>query len=223
MTRSQLRRVWHVVTFGVAVTALATQLAVILSGQNVLGSSGAVSLGEQVRRYFAYFTIQSNLLVAVGSFMLIRGRTESRFFRVVRLAALVGITVTGVVAFAALPPSADYSTVNLVCDRLLHVVVPLLTLVGWIVVGPRNRVRSVDIAPALAWPIVWLATTLALGPVVHWYPYPFLNVSLIGPVRVLLGCLVIAVLFVLLAALAWWGDRRLPGPVDRTGDAPSHR
>ncbi|MGI8457524.1 MAG: Pr6Pr family membrane protein [Propionibacteriaceae bacterium] len=223
MTRSQLGRVWHVVTFGVAVTALVIQLVVIVSGQTVLGSSGSVGLGEQVRRYFAYFTIQSNLLVAVTVFMIIRRRTGSRFFRVVRLASLIGITVTGVVAFVALPPSPDYSTVNLICDRLLHIVVPLLTLVGWIVVGPRGKVFSADILPALAWPIVWLAATLALGPVTKWYPYPFLDVPALGLGRVLVACLVVAVLFVLLAVLACWSDRRLPGSVGTAADSADAR
>src|SRR4051794_30272618 len=45
-----------------------------------------------------YFTIQSNLLVAVSTCLIVRDRTGSRLFRVVRLASLVGITVTGLVA-----------------------------------------------------------------------------------------------------------------------------
>ncbi|HEY5822344.1 MAG TPA: Pr6Pr family membrane protein [Propionibacteriaceae bacterium] len=209
MTRSSVGRVWHVVTFAVAVTALVLQLGVILSGQTVLGTPVSVGMGEQVRRYFSYFTIQANLLVAVSMFLIISGRTGSRFFRVVRLAALVGITVTGVVAFIALPPSPNYSLVNLVCDRLLHIVVPLLTFGGWVVFGPRGFIKSSDVLPALAWPVLWLVATLALGPWTGWYPYPFLNVSLLGLGRVLLICLVIAGLFFLLAGLALWSDRRL--------------
>jgi hypothetical protein len=213
--RGRVARGWHIVTFAVAVTALLTQLAVILGGQTVLGTAATVGLGEQVRRFLAYFTIQSNFLVAVATFLIIRGRTDSRFFRVVRLASLVGITVTGVVAFVALPPSPSYSAVNLVCDRLLHIVVPLLTFVGWIVVGPRGVLRSSDVLPALVWPVVWLGATLALGPVTRWYPYPFLDVAVLGLGPVLLTCLGIAVLFLVLAGLALVGDRRLPGSPTR--------
>ncbi|MET3803260.1 hypothetical protein ABIB25_000244 [Nakamurella sp. UYEF19] len=219
MTREKLGRIWHSTTFVVAVVALVLQLILILAGQNVLvdeqnvvrATAVATTKVEQVRRFLSYFTIQSNFLVAVAVLLIILRRIDNRFFRVVRLAALIGITVTGVVAYVALPPSPNYSTGNLICDRLLHIVVPLLTFVGWIVFGPRGFVRSGDILPALAWPVVWLIATLALGPVVDWYPYPFLNVSTVGFGRVLLNSTIVAVLFLALAALARWADGRLPG------------
>ncbi len=225
MSRSRIGPVWHLVTFVVAVVALVLQLVTIVSGQTVLGTTVSTAVAEQVRRYFSYFTIQSNLLVAVSAFLLLRGRTSTRLFRVARLASLVGITVTGVVAFVALPPSPDYSTLNLVCDRLLHIVVPLLTVAGWLAFGPRGFVRSSDILPALAWPVLWLIATLGLGPVVGWYPYPFIDVSVLGLGRVLLICAVLALVFFLLAGLAWWGDRRLPGGRDRSNvdeSVPTH-
>lgn len=212
MTRTQLGRTWHIVTLAVASFALVFQLVLVARGENILDSSViTTSPGEQIRRYFSYFTIQANFLVAVAMLLIVVRRTGTRVFRVVRLASLVGIVVTGVVAFVALPPSANYSTANLVCDRMLHIVVPVLTIVGWIVFGPRGLVRNSDILPALAWPILWLAATLALAPFVNWYPYPFLNASVLGSGRVLTNCLIIAVLFIALASIAVWVDRRLPG------------
>jgi hypothetical protein len=202
------------VTLAVAGVALVLQLALIIAGQNVLeGSTRPVADLERVRRYFCYFTIQSNFLVAVAMAFIVRGRTESQLFRVLRLASLIGITVTGIVAAVALPPSPSYSTLNLLCDRLLHIVVPLLTLVGWVAFGPRGRVRREDLLPTLIWPVVWLLSTLAVGPFVSWYPYPFLDVDTIGYGRTLVNCVVVAVLFLALAAAARWADRRLP--VDR--------
>ena len=212
MTRSSLGRAWHIVTFVVAVVALVLQLVLILLGQNILDSSSVTTgLPEQVRRYFSYFTIQSNLLVAISMFMVITGRTGTQLFRVLRLASLIGITVTGVVAAVALPPSPNYTTANLICDRLLHIVVPVLTFVGWIAFGPRGFVTRRDILPSLIWPVAWLVATLGLAPLTRWYPYPFLNVDTIGWGRVLVNCAGIAVLFLLLAALALWADHRLPG------------
>ena len=197
-------------TLVVASVALVLQLALIISGQNVLeGTASPVGDLERVRRYFCYFTIQSNFLVAVATFLIARGRAEGTAFRVIRLASLIGITVTGIVAAIALPPSPTYSTLNLICDRLLHIAVPVLTLVGWLAFGPRDRVRRNDVPLTLVWPILWLASTLALGPLVGWYPYPFLDVAALGIGRVLVNCLVIAIVFVALAALALWADRRL--------------
>ncbi len=211
MTKTTLGRYWHVVTLVVATVALVLQLALIISGQNVLeGAATPVSDLERVRRFFCYFTIQSNFLVAVAMGYIVSRRTDSQLFRVIRLASLVGITVTGIVAAVALPPSPSYSTLNLLCDRLLHIAVPALTFIGWLAFGPRGKVRREDLLPSLIWPVLWLVATLALGPFVNWYPYPFINVNQIGYGRTLINCAVIAVLFFALAALARWADERLP-------------
>ncbi|OFE15854.1 hypothetical protein BA895_04890 [Humibacillus sp. DSM 29435] len=211
MTKSGLGRYWHIATLTVAVVALVLQLALIVSGQNVLeGAAKPVSDLERVRRFFCYFTIQSNFLVAVAMGFIVARRTAGQVFRVIRLASLVGITVTGIVAFVALPPSPSYSALNLLCDRLLHIVVPALTFVGWLAFGPRGKVRREDLLPSLIWPVLWLVATLALGPFVGWYPYPFINVDQIGYGRTLVNCALIAVLFFALAAAARWADRRLP-------------
>jgi len=209
MSTSRLARPWHTVTLVAAAVALVLQLVLILQGQTTVDGVVASTGAEAVRRYFSYFTIQSNLLVAVSTFLIVTGRSDGRAFSVVRLASLVGITVTGVVAAVALPPSPSYTTANLLCDRLLHVAVPLLTVVGWVAFGPRGRATMRDIAPALAWPVVWLVATLSLGPVAGWYPYPFLNVGTLGFPRVLVTCLLVAVLFVGLCALAVGLDYRL--------------
>ena len=212
MNSTRVGRYWHIATFVVVVVALVLQLGLILSGETILDNDVTKApLLEQVRRYFCYFTIQSNILVGVSMFLLLTGRTQTQWFRVIRLASLIGISVTGVVAAIALPPDPRYTPLNLLCDRLLHVVVPLLAFVGWVVFGPRGYVRRADVLPALAWPVAWLVATLALGPVTGWYPYPFLKVDEIGVGRVLVNSLVVAVLFLALAGLALWADRRLPG------------
>ena len=109
MTRSRVGRYWHISTLVVATFALVLQLYLVASGDNILDSSAAAGRLEQTRRYFSYFTIQANFLVAVSMVFIVRDRLESQLFRVVRLASLVGITVTGIVAAVALPPSPNYT------------------------------------------------------------------------------------------------------------------
>jgi hypothetical protein len=221
MTKVTFGRYWHAATLVVAAVALVLQLSLILAGQNVIDGTSASSGGEAVRRFLSYFTIQSNFLVAVSMALIIRGRTQTQVFRVLRLASLIGITVTGVVAAVALPPSPNYTAANLLCDRLLHIVVPALTFVGWLAFGPRGYVRREDVLPTLVWPIAWLVATLALGPLTDWYPYPFLDVGTIGLGPVLLNCAGVAVLFLALAGLALYADARLPGA--RRGDRTTLR
>ncbi len=211
-------RYWHLATLVVAAVALILQLVLVLSGQNIIDDAPVgPRRPEALRRLVSYFTIQANFLVAVSAWAILTRRTTGRLFRVLRLTSLVGISVTGVVAAIALPPSATYTLANLVCDRMLHIVVPVLAFVGWIVFGPRGAITRGDLLPALAWPVLWLVVTLTLAPVVRWYPYPFLDVGRLGAAAVAVNCAFVAGLFLVLSAVAFWADRRLPGPTVSAG------
>ena len=113
MTKTRVGRAWHITTLVVAVFALLLQLFLVARGETVLDSSAVTTpRTEQLRRLFSYFTIQSNILVAASMWLVVRDRTGSQLFRVLRLASLIGITVTGLVAAVALPPSPTYTPAN---------------------------------------------------------------------------------------------------------------
>ena len=203
-------RVWHLVTFAVALFALVFQLVLIVRGDSVLDETNAPGTPEAVRRFFFYFTIQANTLVAFTCWLVAtRDIGSSRLLRVLRIDAVLGIAVTGVVHWFFLRPIMNLEGASYLADKLLHVAVPLLAVVGWLVFGPRGLVARADIWPALIWPIAYLLLILATGPVVDWYPYPFLNVGTIGLGRTLVNCTLVAVLFLALGTLALWADRRL--------------
>ena len=215
-------RVWHLVTFAVALFALVFQLVLILRGDSVLDETNAPGAPEAVRRYFFYFTIQSNIAVAWATYLLARGReSDTGFFRVLRLDAVLSIAVTGVVHWFLLRPILDLEGASFVADKLLHVVVPLLAAIGWLVFGPRGLLRSSDVPPALVWPVAYLLLILATGPIFDWYPYPFLDVAEHGLGVVLLNSLGITVLFLAIAYGAVWADSKLPSakPDDRAPTA----
>ena len=84
-------------------------------------------------RLVSYFTIQSNLLVAVTAVQLARDPLrDGRWWRAVRVAAVVGITVTGLVHFVLLRPLLDLEGASWVADKLLHMVVPVVAVLGWL-------------------------------------------------------------------------------------------
>ncbi|MDN5789819.1 MAG: Pr6Pr family membrane protein [Micrococcales bacterium] len=210
MQISRIARPWHIVTFVVVLAALTLQLWLVIDGRAILVDGSAPGVMERVRRFFSYFTIQSNLLVAATTFTLARDPAhDGRLWRVARLASVVGIAVTGVVHWFLLRPLLDLSGGPLLADKLLHVAVPLLTVVGWLVFGPRGRATRADVWWALVWPVLWLLATLTLGPLAGWYPYPFLDAAVLGLGTVLLTCLGVAVLFVGLSLLAVTLDHRL--------------
>lgn len=199
--------------------ALLLQTGLVLSGEAVLNDE-VPTLPVRLYRLVAYFTIQSNVLVAVTSWQLWRDpHRDGRRWRPVRLAAVVGITVTGLVHFFLLRPLLDLDGANWVVDKLLHVVVPVTAVLAWLLAGPRRRVEWRTVLAALAWPIVWLAWTLPVGAASGWHPYPFLDAATNGVGAVVGACLGITVLFLALFAGVRALDHRLaPTPVGEVRD-----
>jgi len=218
MTAERARRV-HLVVAAVAWFALAFQMVLTISGEAVLVETDPPGPAQRIYQYFAYFTIQSNLLVAVTSTALARDPLLDRTgWRVARLAGIVGITVTGLVHFFLLRPLLDLEGPNWVVDKLLHMVVPVLAVAAWAWVGPRPRASVREAAYALVWPVAWTAWTLVVAQVDGWVPYPFLDAGEEGWAAVGVACAGITVLFLLLFALYVWLDRRLrptPAPAPR--------
>jgi len=208
-------RGFHGLTAVVAIVALVLQLVLVVNGGRVLDEQEVPGLSVRVARYLAYFTIQSNLLVAVATGMLARDpQRDGVWFRVVRLASVVGITVTGLVHFVLLRPLLDLDGADYVADKLLHMVVPALAILGWAVFGPRPRVDLRSVWWVLAWPFAWLAEALVVGGATGWYPYPFLDHREDGWDHVVVASVGITVLFVLLFAVIAQIDRRArPAPV----------
>lgn len=203
-------RAWHLLTALVATFAVVFQLALVWQGSVILDETDPPALGERLIRFISYFTILSNILVVWVTFTLALGRDDdSDGWRTLRLTSLIGIAVTGLVHWFLLRPLLDLDGADFVADKLLHLVVPLLALIGWLVFGPRGRIVARDVWRALVFPIVWLVYTLVRGAISGWYPYPFLDVDEQGYAAVAVACLGVALLFVALAALAWKGDERL--------------
>jgi hypothetical protein len=141
-------------------------------------------------------------------------RLDGRAWRVARLAGTAGITVTGIVHFVLLRPLLDLEGADWWADKLLHVVVPVVAIAGWLLFGPRPRIDGRDVGRALVWPFAWLAWTLVVGAVTGWYPYPFLDVGAEGWAHVLGTSVGVTILFLAIFAGAADLDRRLPPAPD---------
>ena len=102
--------------------------------------------------------------------------------------------MTGLVHWFLLRPLSTLVGVEAVGDVLVHVAVPVLTVIGWLVFGPRPRIDGRTVAWSLAWPIGWLVYTLVVGALTGWYPYPFLDVAArgVGPVAITCGAIAAA-------------------------------
>jgi hypothetical protein len=208
MDRRAAARALFALTALAVVVALAVQLP--LSAGNA--ASQFTRPGARVLNTFCYFTIQSNILVAITAGMLAwRPERSSTVFAAVRLAALVGITVTFAVFHTVLSGLQELAGAAAFTDFVFHTLVPLLAVAGWVAFGPRGLVSWRVAGYALLFPLLWGLFTLIRGPIVDFYPYPFIDVRSLGYPRVLVNVALVGVLFYALAAAAVALDGRLPG------------
>lgn len=213
-------RAWHGLTAAVALAALCLQLVLVVEGGRVLEEAHPPSMTLRLLRFVAYFTIQSNLLVLVSCGLLTRDPArDGRGFRALRTAAVTGIVVTGLVHWFLLRPLLDLHGADQAADRLLHLAVPALALVGWLAFGPRPRLDRASVLRASVWPLAWLVAVLVQGGATGWYPYPFLDHRLHGWAHVSVVCLEVLVLWSALLYVELAADRRLP-PLPGLAPAP---
>ncbi|WP_046527998.1 Pr6Pr family membrane protein [Cellulomonas sp. FA1] len=162
-------------------------------------------------RLFSYFTIWSNVLVlGVSALLAVRPRHDGPWFRALRLDSVLFIVVTFAIYHALLSGYAPITAAGQAANLLLHTVVPVGAVLAWLVAGPRPRVRLVTCATALVLPAVWLVYTFVHGAATGWYPYPFLDASVLGTGRALLAALAVMVGGALLGPALWALERRLP-------------
>ena len=207
---SRWPRGWHAATAIVTIAAIALQLILVIRGGQVLDEVEPPVLGLRLARFVAYFTIQSNVLVAITAATLALDPTrDGRVWRVLRLAGVVGITVTGLVHFVLLRPLLDLDGADWAADKLLHMVVPALAIIGWVAFGPRPRITRRELGWAFAWPLAWLVVTLTVGGLSGWYPYPFLDHREDGVGAVVVASVGVTLVFLALFTLASYVDRRL--------------
>ena len=201
-----------------ALTALCVIAGVALSVYSAVKNPGYFHSGiERGFNAFAFFTIDSNLIVGGTTALLaIRQDRTSVTFGTFRLIGLVAITVTGVVYHVALASIFDLDGIDQLGNQLVHTVVPLLAVLGWLMFGPRGLTSRRIAWLSLLFPVCWMAFTLIRGAVIHWYPYPFINVVAIGYAKAALNSFWVALLLLGLAAGATALDARL-GP--RRADA----
>ena len=147
-------------------------LAAILVQAFVLAGAGRFD----ATRFFAFFTIQSNLIgVAAFSWLLAtRGRARTRGQELLRGAAAVYLTVTFVVVIVLLS-DVDVQLQLVWVDVVLHKLFPVVVVLDWIVDPPTRRLSARDGLLWLAYPLAWTLVTVVRGAIDGWYPYPFLD------------------------------------------------
>ncbi len=153
---------------------IGTALSALAAGRSFMG-------GGYV---FMYFTIQSNLAIAlaciVGAVLLLRRGPVPHAWLVIKYVLTVAITLTGVVFCFVLAPTLGKAAWNLQ-NILTHVVVPIVAVADYFVTAVYGRLRKRCVFFVTLPPLAY-AIYAGIGYVRGWqfspgtrYPYFFLN------------------------------------------------
>jgi hypothetical protein len=199
--------------------ALLLQLYLML----VQSPAGALAMVGTVITYFSFFTILTNLLVALvftaTVFSSGTGRPGTRwgqFFRrpTVQAGAAAYIAIVGIIYRLLLRQLWDPHGMQRVADVILHDVIPVGYVLYWLLFAPRTELRWRDAVGWLAYPGVYAVYVLARGAVSGLYPYPFMDVNVLGYGGVLTQAAVFLLVFLgmglLVVAVGRWTRGRLP-------------
>lgn len=165
-------------------------------------AAGAAGLIPRLADWVSYFTILSNIVVAVVTTALATGRARNTaVWRALRLDTLILITITALVYAVVLAPGSVQRGWDNLSNSLIHQVTPALTVLVWVIAGPRGWLSWRTVAGALVVPIAWLVWMLGRGAVIGAYPYDFVDVVRLGYPQVLANVTAILVLGVVIAGI----------------------
>lgn len=165
------------------------------------------ALAEAIIRFFSYFTILTNLVTVIYfTGHLIAGKNKFKFTHhpSVQTAITLYITIVGIVYNFVLRGLVHLQGLEIVVDELLHSIIPLFSVIYWYKWARTRNVRWNDIPYWLIYPAVYCVYILLRGRTSDFYPYPFVNVNLLGYPQVLLNCLGILLTFLFFSVLFIW-------------------
>lgn len=187
-----------------AIGAVLGWFAIILQCYLMLHNRTA-AIPETLIRFFGFFTILTNILVAVCFAILAVKPIDKRgpfFARPSTVTALtVFIAVVGIVYNVILRFLWSPQGLQFIVDELLHSVMPVLFIVYWFIFVPKQSLKWKNILPWLIYPTAYCIYSLVRGAMVNWYPYPFLDVNILGYNKVLFNIVGMMILFVIIALL----------------------
>ena len=156
------------------------------------------ALAETLLRYFSFFTILSNILVAVCATALIINSRHHFFSKSSTITAItIYITVVGLVYNIILRPLWKPQGLQKGVDELLHTIIPALFIIFWILWASISTLEWKNILSWLIYPFFYSIFILARGAFSGYYPYPFMDVNVLGYNKVLVNSAGLVIIFLL--------------------------
>jgi hypothetical protein len=171
----------------------------------LMADTRTTSMSGTIIRFFSFFTILSNILVSMVSTGSLakpgwqwRQWTEKPGVQTASTVYIlvVGLVYNGILRFLWAPTGLQW-----LVDECLHTVIPLLFLAHWFLFTPKKNLSYKMIPGWLAFPTIYILFIAIHGAVTDWYPYPFINVTMIGYPRAVFHTTLLLLVFIGCSAL----------------------
>ena len=167
----------------------------------IMMQNSEVGVYNTVVRFFSFFTILSNILVAISFTASILNC--SSFFKSYKTqtAIAVYISIVAIVYNIILRFIWEPTGLQRIVDELLHVVNPIIFVIFWFMRKNEISLSYKYIFKILVFPLVYLFVVLLIGNYSNYYPYPFLDVNLLGFMNVINNSIGISLAFALVSLM----------------------
>jgi len=176
--------------------AVITQLYLMLENR-------VVPVPQTLLRFFGFFTIDTNILVALCFTFIGIGSKNALgrfFFKPTTITAItVYITIVGLVYNFILRSTWDPHGLQKLVDELLHSAIPVLFILFWLIFVPTEGLKWKNAFPWLIYPVIYMSYAIIHGAITKFYPYPFVDVNGLGYSKALLNAFVVLVIIFLLS------------------------
>ncbi|MES2429731.1 MAG: Pr6Pr family membrane protein [Bacteroidota bacterium] len=162
-------------------------------------TSGVAAMGELIIRYFSYFTILTNLIVAICCTSLLIGNKDFFAKQNTITPIAVYILVVGIVYNVILRFLWQPQGLQRIVDELLHSVIPLLFFLYWWLFVKKNELKYGNIPKWLIYPFIYSIFILIRGSISGFYPYPFIDMDKIGLNKTLINVVLLTAGFFFLS------------------------
>lgn len=182
------------ITAIVAWAALALQLGLLIGEM----TGGGASVAEAVWRFFGFFTIIMNLMVAVVASAMSLRPASALAAPKSRLVTAAAIVFGGLVYSVALRSVWQPAGWQAVADHALHDATPVLFFLSWLA-WEHGGLRWRDALWAAAPPLAYCVYAFARGAADGWYAYWFLNPEALNATQLSASIVLLTAAFIIVA------------------------
>ncbi len=166
---------------------------------------------QSVIKFFSFMTILTNILVTL-TYLIPLLSPESKLGLYLESpfsesGVLVYILIVGIIYHLILANVWNPKGLQLFADILLHTVIPFMYLIYWILFTEKGTQKYVNCIKWLIYPLIYVIYILIRGALSGMYPYPFLNVTVLGFTSVLQNIFLITLCYVIIGAFIIFADR----------------